>query len=102
MKKLLFILMLTLTLVSCMNQSPSIVTNKSISDTIYKITSYKDSDLYLTKEQYLKLKETNQNNHRLVMETSNFYLILDGDSNNKVIVDEYTWKNTKEGDKYIE
>jgi hypothetical protein len=83
-----------------MNQPNNLITNKGYTDTIYYINSYKYSNLYLTKEQYELLKTTNQNNDRLVMEPSQLYFILDGNSNNKVIVDEWTWKYYKEGQYY--
>jgi len=100
MKKLLFILTLFLMLSSCMNQKPGLITNKGYTDTVYYINSYKSPDLYITKEQYEILKTTNQNSDRIVMEPSQLYFILDGNSNNKIIVDEFTWKTHKEGQYY--
>jgi len=100
MKTKLYVLTISLMFFSCMNQSSGLITNKGYTDTIYYIDSYKDSNLYVTKEQYELLKTTNQNNERLVMMPSQLYFILDGNANNKVIVDEWTWKNYKEGQYY--
>lgn len=100
MKKL--ILLFLITTVGCINKPQGLITNKGFTDTIYYIDSYKSPNLYITKEQYLLLKETNQNNDRINMSPSQLYFILDGDIKNKVVVDEWTWKNYKEGQKYKE
>ena len=98
-KYVLIIFLLT----SCVGSygDPNIITAKyPVSDTIYMITSYKDSPLYLNKDQYDIMLKTNMNNLRLKMILPEYCIILDGDSKNKIFVDEYTYNSVKEGQKY--
>jgi hypothetical protein len=82
------------------NDKINIITAKHQTDTIYYISSYKDPDLFLTKEQYLSLKGKNEN--RVRMELPRYYLVLNGNYKDKVEVDEEEFNIAMEGKQYNE
>jgi hypothetical protein len=82
------------------NDKIDIITAKHQTDTIYYINSYKDSDLFLTKEQYLSFKD--KNNDRIRMELPRYYLVLNGSYKDKVEVDKEEFNIAMEGKQYNE
>jgi uncharacterized protein YcfL len=98
--KLLIILFIILS--SCVGK-PNMITNKIATDTIYVLSSYKSSDLYLTKEMFISLRLsnlTNNNFNRLHIKYPTYTFVLDGDYVNRIEVSQEIYSVFKEGKIY--